>query len=58
MVLEFTNVSPAVVDPGRVSFLTFILKKKDLFIHLMYVSTLSLSSDTPEKGIGSHYRWL
>jgi hypothetical protein len=26
---------------------------KDLFIYLMYVSTLSLSSDTPEEGIGS-----
>jgi hypothetical protein len=25
---------------------------------LMYVSTLLLSSDTPEEGIGSHYRWL
>jgi hypothetical protein len=24
----------------------------------MYVSTLSLSSDTPEEGIRSHYRWL
>jgi hypothetical protein len=24
----------------------------------MYVSTLSLSSDTPEKDIKSHYRWL
>ena len=24
----------------------------------MYVSTLWLSSDTPEEGIGSHYRWL
>jgi hypothetical protein len=24
----------------------------------MYVSTLLLSSDTPEEGIGSHYRWL
>jgi hypothetical protein len=29
-----------------------------LFIYLMYVSTLSLSSDTPEEGIRSHYRWL
>jgi len=28
------------------------------FIYFMYVSTLSLSSDTPEEGIGSHYRWL
>jgi hypothetical protein len=24
----------------------------------MYMSTLSLSSDTPEEGIRSHYRWL
>jgi hypothetical protein len=24
----------------------------------MYVSTLSLSSETPEEGIGSHYRWF
>jgi len=24
----------------------------------MYVSTLSLSSDTPGEGIRSHYRWL
>jgi len=24
----------------------------------MYMSTLSLSSDTAEEGIGSHYRWL
>ena len=24
----------------------------------MYVSTLSLSSDTPVEGIRSHYRWL
>jgi len=24
----------------------------------MYVSTLQLSSDTPEEGIRSHYRWL
>ena len=33
------------------------LKKKDLFIYLMYMSTLLLSSDTPEEGIGSHHRW-
>jgi hypothetical protein len=24
----------------------------------MYMSALSLSSDTPEEGIRSHYRWL
>jgi hypothetical protein len=34
-----------------------------LFIYLFknyvfYVSTLLLSSDTPEEGIGFHYRWL
>jgi len=28
------------------------------FIYFMYVSTLELSSDTPEEGIRSHYRWL
>jgi hypothetical protein len=31
---------------------------KVYFIYLIYVSTLSLSSDTPEEGAGSHYRWL
>jgi hypothetical protein len=31
---------------------------KDLFIYFMYVSTLPLSSVTPEEGIRSHYRWL
>jgi hypothetical protein len=42
-------------------------KKKSLFRQLLslslsllkiYVSTLLLSSDTPEEGIRSHYRWL
>jgi hypothetical protein len=33
-------------------------KKKKKFIYLIYVSILSLSSDTPEEGIGAHYRWL
>jgi hypothetical protein len=28
------------------------------FTYLYYVSTLSLSSDTPEEGIISDYRWL
>jgi len=27
-------------------------------IYFMYVGALSLSADTPEEGIGSHYRWL
>jgi hypothetical protein len=47
--------------------LTFLENLKDepylgfstcLFIYFMYVSTLSLSSATPDKAIGSHYRWL
>ena len=29
-----------------------------LFIYFKYVSTLSPSSDTPEEGTRSHYRWL
>jgi len=29
-----------------------------IFIYSIYVSTLSLSLDRPEEGIGSHYRWL
>jgi hypothetical protein len=29
-----------------------------LFIYLLYVSTLPLSTDTPEEGIRSHYEWL
>jgi hypothetical protein len=28
------------------------------FIYFMYMNTLSLSSDTAEEGIRSHYRWL
>jgi hypothetical protein len=28
------------------------------FLYLFYVSTLLMSSDTPEKGIRSYYRWL
>ena len=31
---------------------------KFLFICFMYAGILSLSSDTPEEGIRSHYRWL
>jgi hypothetical protein len=41
---------------GSQSFFVFL---KDLFIYFMYVSTpSSLSSDTTEEGIGSHYRWF
>jgi hypothetical protein len=36
-------------------FLSFFLSLK---IYLFIMSTLSLSSDTPEEGIRSHYRWL
>jgi hypothetical protein len=34
-------------------------EKHSLFnFHFMCMNTLWLSSDTPEEGIGSHYRWL
>jgi hypothetical protein len=36
----------------------FFFLKIDLVIYFIYVSTLTLSSDTPEVGIISHYRWL
>jgi hypothetical protein len=39
-------------------FFFSFFKKSCLFIYFMYMSTLQLSSDTPEEGIGSHYRWL
>jgi hypothetical protein len=29
-----------------------------LFIYLLHISTLQLSSDTPEVRIRSHYGWL
>jgi hypothetical protein len=32
--------------------------KKDLVIYFTCLSTLLLSTDSPEEGIGSHYRWL
>jgi hypothetical protein len=35
------------------NWLFFFLK-----IYFMYMSTFSLSSDAPEEGIRSHYRWL
>jgi hypothetical protein len=40
---------------GVLSFILFVCLR---FIYLMCVSTLLMFSDTPEEGIGSHYRWL
>jgi hypothetical protein len=37
--------------PGKILFIY-------LFIYLLYMSTLLLSSDTSEEGIRSHYSWL
>jgi len=42
---------------GRENKLILIFVKKKT-IYFIYVSTLSLSSDTPEEGNGPHYRWL
>jgi hypothetical protein len=44
--------------PASVSSLFFFVFLKDVFIYFMYVSTLSLSSDTPEESIRSYYRQL
>jgi len=44
-----------VSDPLELVFLVWFFLR---FIYLLYLNTLSLSSDTPEEGIGSHYRWL
>jgi len=39
------------------SFSTIFFFEKKMY-YFMYVSTPSLSSETPEEGIGSHQRWL
>jgi hypothetical protein len=45
--------------PAVLKQYTFHFKeKKILKVYLWYVSTLSLSSDTPEKGIRSHYHQM
>jgi len=53
------------IHPGHLVFTTYIsvyIYKKDSFFkdlfYFIYVSTLSLSSDTPEEGIRFCYRWL
>jgi hypothetical protein len=53
------SLSPVLLDSSYFVKLSFEFSFfKDLFIYFMYISTLQLSSDTPEEGIGSHYRWL
>ena len=53
-VLLLTCLLKAVVYIDTTLFFYF----KELFIYFMYISTLSLSSETPEEGIRSHYRGL
>ena len=43
---------------AKLSFQAASPPGQGLFIYFMYVSTQSLSSDTSEEGIGSHYRCL
>jgi hypothetical protein len=40
---------------GKTFHLYFFFFK---FIDFICMSTVKLSSDTPEDGIGSHYRWM
>ena len=50
---------PKATLPGATLLLrTFLSVFKVLSIYFMYVSTPSLSSDTPEEGFRSRYRWL
>jgi hypothetical protein len=53
MVSPDTSLVPCWINTYEVSRVTSFF-----FFFFYFMSTLSLSSDTPEKGIGSHYRWL
>jgi hypothetical protein len=48
------------VSNGALTFLIidFVFVVVLRFMYYIYVSTLLLSSDTPEEGIRFHYRWL
>jgi hypothetical protein len=45
-------------DKQRLFFVLFCFVFVFLKIYLLYVSTLSLSSYTPEEDVRSHYGWL
>lgn len=60
----FELIGVAILNIG-LSLYTVILaschvfeSKPFFFLYCIYVSIPSLSSDTPEEIIGSHYRWL
>jgi len=36
----------------------FFFKNYLFYLFILFINTLSLSSDTPEEGISSDYRWL
>jgi hypothetical protein len=46
---------PWLYQPSLLKLCIFL---RFIFFNFMYISTLLLSSDTPEEDIGSHYRWL
>jgi hypothetical protein len=39
-------------------FSLFVFVFLNIYLFYVYMNTLSLSSDTPEEGIRSHYRWF
>jgi hypothetical protein len=43
---------------SRAVTVNFLSSLKKILFYFMYMSTLLLSSDTPEQGVGFHYRWL
>jgi hypothetical protein len=51
---------PQISSAVQLSQRCFLFKKEIylFIIYLLYMSPLSLSSDTPGEGIRSHYRWL
>ena len=53
----FTNISSKLYE-FKSSIHCYIVYFLLRFIYLLYVSPLQLSSDTPEKGVRSHHRWL
>ena len=56
VIVIWTIVNFSLPTVGQVFLLLF---SKDLLIYVMHMSTPPLLSlDTPEEGIGSHYRWL
>ena len=58
MTLDFWSLASSFYFLFYLLFFIFSCPSCSGHIYFIYVDTLSLSSDTAEEGIGSHYRWL